>query len=82
MSFFTFIAQKKLHNKRQKKRGLVLGVLAPAVPGRGVDPDDGQDVGGDLAVLQRLLDLLQPHRRTAPHLLGRGKVVGDLQKHH
>ena len=81
MNFFTFIVQnkKKLHYIRQNKQGLV---LAPAVSGRGVGPDDGQDVGGDLAVLQRLLDLLQPHRRTAPHLLGRGKVVGDLQKHH
>ena len=81
MNFFTFIVQNKktaLH-KAKKKQGLV---LAPAVSGRGVGPDDGQDVGGDLAVLQRLLDLLQPHRRTAPHLLGRGEVVGDLQKHH
>ena len=85
MNFFHLYCarQKKTAiHKAEKKQGLVLGVLAPAVSGRGVDPDDRQGVGGDEAVLQRLLDVLQPHRHAAPHLLGRGEVVSDLQKHH
>ena len=80
MNFFNLYLQQ-LHNI-QKKAKLILGVLAPAVSSRGVGPDDGQDVGGDHAVLQSLLDLLQLLGHAAPHLVGWGEVVGDLQKHH
>ena len=66
----------------KRKAKLVLGVLTAAVSRSGVDPDDGQGMGGVESVLQGVLDVLQLLRHAAPHLLGRGEVVRDLQKHH